>query len=77
MLLVPLAVLIVTPLLRPFRLSRLFWTYLGPVVPMLIPFDGLISCPRLYNLPELRDLTAGLIKHDYIGKQAQLEVGGC
>ena len=43
MLLVPLAVWVLTPAIRPFRWSRLFWTYLVPVVPFAVMFDGVVS----------------------------------
>lgn len=35
MLLVPLMVLLMTPFIRPFRWSRLFWTYLIPLIPLV------------------------------------------
>jgi len=52
----PLLVLVVTPFIRPFRLSRLLWTYLIPLVPLLVLFDGIVSCLRTYSLPELQAL---------------------
>ena len=65
MLLVPLVVLLVTPFIRPFRWSRLLWTYLVPVVPFLILFDGVVSCLRVYEAAELKELTTGLQDHEY------------
>ena len=65
MLLVPLAVLVTTPFIRPFRWSRLLWTYLIPIVPIVALFDGLVSCLRTYSVEELRDLTASLDSNDY------------
>jgi hypothetical protein len=60
MLLVPLMVLLITPFIRPFRWSRLFWTYLIPVVPLVSLFDGLVSCLRTYSVEELCELTEDL-----------------
>ena len=57
---VPLLDWIYTPLRRPFRWSRLFWTYVVPVVPLVLLVDGLISCLRAYSLNDLRALTTGL-----------------
>ncbi len=57
-LLVPLIVLLVTPFVRPFRLSRLLFTYLIPVLPLAIGFDGTVSCLRVYSPDELRKLVA-------------------
>ena len=64
-LLAPVMVLIMTPLIRPFRWTRLWWTYLIPLVPLATLFDGLVSCLRTYTVPELRDLTVGLGTNDY------------
>jgi hypothetical protein len=50
---VPLGVLLLTPVIRPFRWSRLFWTYLVPVLPLAIMFDGVVSCLRMYSPDEL------------------------
>lgn len=60
MLFLPLLVLLFTPFIRPFRWSRLFWTYLIPVVPIAVLFDGTVSCLRTYTPEELRDLVEDL-----------------
>lgn len=51
--LVPLFVLLMTPFIRPFRWSRLLWTYLIPVLPLAILFDGVVSYLRAYTPEEL------------------------
>ena len=56
----PLIVLAVTPFIRPFRWSRLLWTYLIPLVPLLVLFDGLVSCLRTYTTRELRAMADAL-----------------
>ncbi len=61
----PLMVLLVTPFIRPFRWSRLLWTYVIPLVPLVTLFDGLVSCLRTYSVQELHDLTARLDTDDY------------
>ena len=61
----PLPVLFFTPGIRPFRWSRLFWTYLLPLVPAVTLFDGLVSCLRTYTPRELEELTRGLGPNDY------------
>ncbi|HEY6222286.1 MAG TPA: hypothetical protein VIW26_00760 [Gemmatimonadales bacterium] len=60
MLFLPLLVLLFTPFIRPFRWSRLFWTYCLPVVPLAVWFDGTVSCLRTYTPEELRDLVEDL-----------------
>lgn len=56
--LMPLAVWALTPFLRPFRPGRLFFTYLLPVVPWLVFWDGVVSCWRTRTPAELRALVA-------------------
>lgn len=70
MLLVPLLVLLMTPFIRPFRWSRLLWTYLIPLVPLITLFDGVVSCLRTYSVGELGELTEELNAKDY-----QWEIG--
>ena len=66
----PLFVLIATPFIRPFRWSRLLWTYLVPIVPLVVLFDGVVSCLRTYSPGELRGLVDGVGAESY-----QWEIG--
>ncbi|MGH9716047.1 MAG: class I SAM-dependent methyltransferase [Candidatus Acidiferrales bacterium] len=50
------AALVTAPFVRPFRFSRLFWTYVLPVVPLVLFVDGIISCMRAYLPAELVEL---------------------
>jgi hypothetical protein len=59
-LLSPLAVWLVTPFLRPVSIPRLVFTYLVPLVPLLVLWDGVVSVLRSYRPAELRALAAGL-----------------
>lgn len=61
----PLMMLVLTPVLRPFRWSRLLWTYLLPVVPLFVMWDALVSGLRLYSLPELQELVDGIRSDGY------------
>ena len=65
MLLSPLAVWLYTPALKPFRWSRLFWTYLIPAVPFFILWDGVISALRTYSPAELKALIQPLETYAY------------
>jgi hypothetical protein len=59
----PLALLIVplvVPFMRPFRWSRVIWTYVVPLLPMVAAFDAVMSCLRCYTPQELRELSDGL-----------------
>lgn len=60
----PLAVLLLSPAIRPFKWSRLFLTYLVPVVPLFVFWDGLVSVLRTYNEDELFQLTNSLNEGD-------------
>lgn len=55
-LLAPLFVLLMTPFIRPFRWSRLLLTYLLPAVPLMVLWDGIVSCLRSYTIAELHEL---------------------
>ncbi|GAC1365573.1 MAG: hypothetical protein NVSMB3_14180 [Acidobacteriaceae bacterium] len=52
---IPFLALILTPSIRPFRWSRLLFTYLIPIVPLVLWVDGILSCLRAYSLDQLRD----------------------
>jgi hypothetical protein len=60
MLFSPLAALWLMPRARPVRWRSLALTYLLPVVPFVVMFDGLVSCLRVYDERELGELTRGL-----------------
>ncbi|HEX3940108.1 MAG TPA: hypothetical protein VHX11_01335 [Acidobacteriaceae bacterium] len=57
MCLMPLFVWALTPRIRPFRWSRLLLTYLLPVIPFVVCFDGIVSCLRARTPEELLALT--------------------
>jgi hypothetical protein len=49
-----------TPLIRPLRWWRLALTYLVPILPLTILWDGVVSSLRTYAPADLERLTAGL-----------------
>jgi hypothetical protein len=59
-----------TPRIRPFRWSRLLWTYLIPIIPLVLLFDGVVSCLRTYRPQELREIVEKLTSCQY-----QWEIG--
>ena len=70
--LMPISAFLLTPFIRPFRVSRVVWTYLLPVIPFVLWFDGVLSCLRAYSPAELSKLIANLKANDYtweIGEQ--------
>jgi hypothetical protein len=54
-----------TPRIRPFRWSRLLWTYLIPIIPLVLLFDGVVSCLRTYRPQELREMVEKLTSCEY------------
>ncbi|MCI0716471.1 MAG: class I SAM-dependent methyltransferase [Chlorobi bacterium] len=53
LLLTPLTFIIITPFIKPFRLSRIFFTYLIPLIPLTTVWDGLVSVLRMYSPNEM------------------------
>ena len=49
----PAAQLLLTPFYRPFRFSRLLFTYLLPVIPLATIWDGVVSILRMYPPEQL------------------------
>jgi hypothetical protein len=64
-----------TPRIRPFRLSRLLWTYLIPIIPLVLLFDGVVSCLRTYRPQELREIVGKLNHCQYEWKIGELAGG--
>ncbi|MGA2457123.1 MAG: hypothetical protein ABSF85_06120 [Terriglobales bacterium] len=60
-----LMLVVCTPWIRPFRWSRLLWTYLVPIIPLVLLFDGVVSCLRTYRPQELRELIEKLTAAEY------------
>lgn len=56
---IPLGVLAVMPFVRP-SLGALAATYVVPLVPLMVGFDGIVSCLRARSPDELLALTTGL-----------------
>ena len=65
-----LMLFVCTPWIRPFRWSRLLWTYVVPIIPLVLLFDGVVSCLRTYRPQELREFVEKLTGCEY-----QWEIG--
>jgi hypothetical protein len=59
-----------TPLIRPFRFLRVVCTYVIPIIPLVLLFDGVVSCLRTYGPQELWQIVETLSGPEY-----QWEVG--
>lgn len=60
MLLSPISVLLTTPFIRPFKFGRIIFTYLIPIVPLFVLWDGVVSSLRTYSIREMNDLVENL-----------------
>ena len=49
----PILFFVFTPFFKPFRFSRLLFTYLIPIIPICTVWDGVVSITRLYKPSEL------------------------
>jgi len=67
--------LLMTPFITPRTLSRFFWTYLVPVVPLATCWDGVISLLRVYSPQDLKELTVPLECEGYIWEIGQASTG--
>ncbi len=76
MLLVPLFVWLMTPFIRPLRLSRLFFTYLIPLIPLVAFFDGFVSCLRTYTPAEMKKMTAAFQNQGYLWQTGEERLKG-
>ena len=61
------------PFLRPFRWSRLVWTYCVPVAPAIILFDSVVSCLRTYSADELKELAMGTGANGYTWEAGEIK----
>lgn len=71
----PLLVLLMTPLIRPVSATRLLLTYVVPLLPLLLFWDGLVSTLRAHRPDELLALTPPPSAQDERGYR--WEVGRC
>jgi len=60
MLFTPIVVMAAVPFIRPFKWSRLFYTYVLPAIPLFTMWDGLVSVLRSYSEKELKEITESI-----------------
>lgn len=82
----PIVQVLATPFMRPFRLSRLFFTFLLPLIPLCTIWDGTVSILRMYPTDRLLKMArtadlggkfewrAGKVRH-WSGSQVTYLVG--
>ena len=56
----PVLVVLLSWTIRPLSLQRFVWTYLVPLVPLCVMWDGVVSVLRTYRAEEVRQLIASI-----------------
>lgn len=65
LLLFPVIIFIVIPFIRPFKISRLFFTYIIPLIPIGIIWDGFVSLLRIYPPEHLQRMVQNINAPNY------------
>lgn len=71
---IPLLVLALMPLVKPRRAAPLMLTYLPPILPLLIWWDGFASTLRTYTAEELRSMVAEIAEPGYSWRVTEVSV---
>ncbi|HUJ50403.1 MAG TPA: hypothetical protein VLW25_09390, partial [Bryobacteraceae bacterium] len=71
--LIPLLVLLLTPRVRPLSWTQILFTYLLPILPLLIFWDGPVSQLRTYTVAELNEFTSALAAPGYTWEAGLIE----
>lgn len=69
----PLVFFFFTPFFRPFRFSRLLFTYIIPVIPFCTVWDGIVSIIRLYRPNELLQIASEITSENYFWKSGKMK----
>lgn len=64
----PVIFFFITPFMKPFKLSRIFFTYIIPLIPITTTWDGLVSILRMYTPEEMLKMAKDTGSADYIWK---------
>ena len=70
-----LTYILITPFMKPVRVSRFIWTYLLPIVPLATSWDGVVSLLRVYSTAELIELTSTLNSNNYVWESGAASTG--
>jgi len=65
LLLQPVGFFLFTPFIKPFRWSRILFTYLLPLIPFCTVWDGVVSAIRLHTVEELLAIAKATNSNNY------------
>jgi hypothetical protein len=60
----PITLWLITPLIKPMTFYRFLFTYIIPVMPMFIMWDGILSSLRTYSVEEMNELVKKVNGHE-------------
>lgn len=60
----PISVYLITPFIKPITFHRFLFTYIFPVVPLFVMWDGILSCLRTYSVEEMNELVKEVKNHE-------------
>lgn len=69
-------VLLITPFVRPMSWQQIVFTYLIPILPFVIAWDGAVSNARTYTLKDIDELLEGLHTDDYVWEKGTIKGKG-
>jgi len=69
----PIAFLLFTPFVKPFSVSRLFFTYVIPLIPLYTIWDGCVSILRMYKPQELLKIANKTNTNNYLWKAGKVK----
>lgn len=72
---VPLTVILSAPFVQPFRFTRLIYTYLIPILPIVTMMDGFLALFKLYNPNDLDELVSTIPEKNYTWKSGKADNG--
>ncbi|MEM8763710.1 MAG: hypothetical protein AAGD88_07855 [Bacteroidota bacterium] len=72
---VPVTVLLTAFFVKPFRVERLVFTYLIPILPIVTFIDGFLALFKLYAPADLNELTASIHQPNYIWRSGKMDNG--
>lgn len=75
MIFAPIIVLLAVPFLRPFDWRWIPFTYLIPVIPFFVMWDGFVSGLRTYSLRELDDMITSLDGDAFEWETGRVQLG--
>jgi hypothetical protein len=70
----PIVFALACPFLRPFDWRWIVFTYLIPIIPLFVVWDGFVSGLRAYSVSEL-DALINEVEGDYLWETGRLKVG--